>query len=190
MGRVKKAWVILLLIGAPLLSAQDVEQSATAPQRKGEADTVSAEAGPVALHESLVIAPGEREKLGESIFFRLPEEGRSKQPESKTFASEFRKEINSIALTLPDLSASWFGFSWYVRNPLRYKLSPGSTYEHQFGLSSGKWVLSVDGIGMTSLENLDVALQYPFGKNMSLYFRYNDMQYKLRIQATGKLPWE
>jgi hypothetical protein len=190
MSKVKKSLTILMLVSVPLLRAQDIEQSGTVPQRIGEADTVTAAATSRVLNENLVIVPGEREKLGESIFFKLPEEGKLKQPESKTFASEFRKEMNSLALTIPDLSASWFGVSWYVRNPLRYKLSPGSTYAHQLGLSSGKWVLSVDGIGMTSLENLDVALYYPFAKNMSLNIRYSDMQYKLNVQATGKLPWE
>jgi hypothetical protein len=187
---VKKSLTILMLVGVSLLSAQDIEQSGAVPQLKGEADTASTAVISRVLNESLVIVPGEREKLDESIFFKLPEEGKLKQPESKTFASEFRKEMNSLALTLPDLSASWFGVSWYVRNPLRFKLSPGSTYAHQLGLSSGRWVLSVDGIGMTSLENLDVALHYPFAKNMSLNLRYSDMQYKLNIQATGKLPWE
>lgn len=190
MGKVKKSLAIVMLIAVPLLSAQEIEQSGAVPQRKGAADTVTTPATSWMLNESLVIVPGEREKLGESIFLKLPEEGQSKRPESKTFASEFRKEMNSLALTIPDLSASWFGVSWYVRNPLRYKLSPGSTYAHQLGLSSGEWVLSVDGIGMTSLENLDVALHYPFAKNMSLNLRYSDMQYKLNIQATGKLPWE
>jgi hypothetical protein len=179
----------LLLAGASLSNAQSFEESEVGLEPGGTADTVSAERSPK-LRESLVIVPGEREKLGESIFFKLPEELKSRQPESKTFASEFRKEMNSLAVTLPDLSASWFGFSWYVRNPLRYKLSPRSTYEHQLGLSSGTWTLSVDGIGMNSLERLDVAFQYPFGKNMSLLIRYSDMQYKLNIQATGKLPWE
>ena len=186
----KKSLTILMLLGVPFLSAQDIEQSGAVPQRKGELDTAITAVTSRLLNERLVIVPGEREKLDESIFFKLPEEGKLKQPESRTFASEFRKEMNSLALTLPDFSASWFGVSWYVRNPLRYKLSPGSTYAHQLGLSSGKWVLSVDGIGMTSLGNLDVALHYPFAKNMSLNFRYNDMQYKLNIQATGKLPWE
>ena len=178
------------MVGASLAVAQNPERSQQVLQPDGRADSVSAFAGPWLPNESLMLVPGEREKLSESIFFKLPEEGKSKQPESKTFASEFRKEINSLALTLPDLSASWFGVSWYVRNPLRYKLSPGSTYAHQLGLSSGEWILSVDGIGMTSLENLDVALYYPFAKNMSLNIRYSDMQYKLNVQATGKLPWE
>lgn len=190
MGQMNRLLTILVLASASLLSARELEQAGIASQPDGRQDSVSATARPSALNESLVIAPGEREKLSESIFFKLPERGKSSQPESRTFAAEFRKEMNSLALTLPDLSASWFGFSWYVRNPLRYKLSPGSTYEHQFGLSSGKWVLSVDGIGMNSFDNLDVALQYPFGKNMSLWVRYSDMQYKLNIQATGKLPWE
>jgi hypothetical protein len=190
MGDAVKFFIILMMVGTSLAVAQNPEQSPQLLQLNGRADSVSAFVGPRLPNESLMLVPGEREKLGESIFLKLPEEGKSKQPESKTFASEFRKEMNSLALTIPDLSASWFGVSWYVRNPLRYKLSPGSTYAHQFGLSSGKWVLSVDGIGMTSLENLDVALYYPFAKNLSLNIRYSDMQYMLNFQATGKLPWE
>ena len=186
-----KTWLTILVLGSVSLSAaQSLKQSGTEPLPLGEADTVSTTVKVWTPTESLVIVPGEREKLSESIFFKLPEQTQSRQPESKSFASQFRKEMNSLAVTIPDLSASWLGFSWYIRNPLRYKLSPGSTYAHQLGFSSGKWVFSVDGIGMTSLENLDVALQYPFAKNMSLYLRYSDMQYKLNLQATGKLPWE
>ena len=65
MDKVKKSLTILILIGVPLLSAQDIEQSEAVPQRKGEADTVFTAAISRVLKESLVIVPGEREKLGE-----------------------------------------------------------------------------------------------------------------------------
>lgn len=188
--KVKLLLTIAVLFGVSVASAQNSEQRGWTRPLNDPEDTVSAAVRFAVPGESQVLVPGQRERLGESIFLKLPDEGKSKQSDSRSFASEFRKEMNALAVTLPDLSASWGTVSWYVRNPLRYKLSPGSTFEHQAGLKSGKWVLSVDGIGMNSLENLDIALQYPFAKNMSLYVRYSDMQYKLDIRAFGKMPWE
>ena len=186
----KKLLTILVLVGVSFSRAQHPDPSVTELPLNGGGGSLPTDMSSEAPIASNVITPGEQAKSTESVCIILPDERKPMRSRSRSFFTAFREEMNSFALTLPDLSASWFGFSWYVRNPLRYKLSPGSTYEHQFGLSSGDWLLSVDGIGMTSLSRLDIAFQYPFGKNMSLCVRYNDLQYKLNIQAVGKLPWE
>jgi hypothetical protein len=126
----------------------------------------------------------------ESVLLQLPDERTSRQSGSKSIAKTLREEMKSLGNSLPDLSLSLLGVSWYVRNPLRYRLAPGSTYAHQMGFSSGEWNLTIDGIKTNTFEDLDIALQWPVNTSMNLFVRYSDMQYRLDLQAFGKLPWE
>ena len=172
-GAMKTFLTILVVAGVSFANAQDSLRLAMVPEANARKDTVS----------SSVKANG-------PISFNVSDEGRSNRSGSPSVLSAIREEINSLAVKLPDLSVSWLGFSGYVRNPLRYKLSPGSTYPHQIGFSKGDWTLSIDGIKTNTLEDLHIALQYPFGKSMTFLVRYNDMQYKVGIQSFGALPWE
>ncbi len=130
------------------------------------------------------------ETSSQSIQIMLPDDKRPCRPAPRSLASSIRMEVASLADRLPDLAVSWLGVSCYVRNPLRFKLSPGSTYPHQIGVSSGNWFLSIDGIRTNTLEDVDIALQYPLGTKIKLFVRYADMQYKLDLYAFGKMPWE
>ena len=126
----------------------------------------------------------------EPVFVKFSEEGRPQQSNSRSFVASLRERMESLADRLPDLSIAWLGVSCYVRNPLRYKLAPGSTYAHQMGFSAGDWNLSVDGIKPSTLEDLNIALQCPVGERIHLFVRYSDMQYRVDVFACGKLPWE
>ena len=145
---------------------------------------------PQANDRGMTIAAQERVKDTGSVLVKFSDEGKARQSGSTSFLTSVREEMNSLADRLPDLSVSWLGVSCYVRNPLRYKLSPGSTYAHQMGFSTGDWFLSVDGIKTNTFEDLRIALQCPVGKRISVFVGYSDMQYKLDVHAIGKLPWE
>ncbi len=180
MVELKKLITILLVAGVSFSSAQESARTDT--------DCVGAKRG--VTDNGLTIANGEAARGSESMYLDLSERKQPGQPRPKTMFSSFRKEMKILATTLPDLSVSWFGLSCYVRNPLKFKLSPGTTYDHQMGFASGDFVLSVDGIKTTTLADMNLALQYPVSESMNLFFRYRDTHYMVDLQALGKLPWE
>ncbi len=170
MGKLKRLLTFLLLVGVSLSSAQF---SDTKPQASGANDSVC-----FAVKDTTPLS------------FNFSETGRSERSGSKSVMATLREEVRSFADKLPELSLSWLGVSCYVRNPLRYKLDPGISYEHQIGFRKGDWTLSIDGIGTNTLGDVNIALQYPVSPSMNVFVRYTDTQYRIDFQAWGKLPWE
>jgi hypothetical protein len=173
MGKVKKLFMILAWACTSLASAQGSHSSGMVPRAPRAEDSVS------------------RASSGkEAVSFNFSEQGRYNRPGAPSVFTALREEVNSFALKLPDISVYWLGVSCYVRNPLRYQLSPGSTYAHQIGLSNGNWILSIDGIKTNTLDDMRVALQYPLGRSVTFLVRYEGTQYRIGVQSAGVLPWE
>jgi len=180
MVEVKKLITILIVLVVSFSSAQE--------NARKDGTCVGLKRG--VTDNGLTFADGEWARGSESMMLDLSERKQPRQLRPRTLFSSFRQEMKSLASTLPDVAVSWFGLSCYVRNPLKYKLSPGSTYDHQVGLATGDWSLSVDGIKPTTLADMHLALQYPVSASMNLFFRYRDTHYMVDLQALGKLPWE
>jgi hypothetical protein len=126
----------------------------------------------------------------QSVHLQFPDERLFRGAKPRSFITTFREEMKALGNSIPEVSLSLFGISWYVRNPLRYRLSPGNTYAHQMGFSTAGWSLTIDGIRTNTFENLDIALQWPVNSGMNVFVRYSDMQCWLALQTFGKLPWE
>jgi hypothetical protein len=176
-----------MVVGVSLSSAQHSEVTPQANDRGGNLSVGLWREAPA---KGMMIDAQGRVKDTGSVLVKFSDEGNSRQSGSKSFLTSVREEMTSLADRLPELSVSWLGVSCYVRNPLRYKLSPGSTYAHQMGFSAGDWFLSVDGIKTDTFEDLRIALQCPVGKRINVFVGYSDMQYKVDVHAIGKLPWE
>jgi len=180
MTRVKTLLTVLVVVAVSLASAHE----------NGGKDSVAASAKLRAPDACFMVPAPERAAGCESVSITLPTEQKPVRSGRKSFFSSVRAEMHSLACTLPDLSMSLFGVSCFFRNPFKYSLSPGSTFAHQIGFSAGPWTLNIDGVRATTLENVNIALQYPVNEKIRLLFRYTDMQYKLDLHAFGKMPWE
>ncbi len=188
--KMKKSLTILMVVGVSLSSAQDLQYSEMRPRANDRADSVSVGVKSGAPDKGLMYVARSEARGTESVFVKFSGKGNLGRSDSRSFVTSLREEMRSLVDRLPDLSIAWLGVSCYVRNPLRYKLAPGSTYAHQMGFSAGDWNLSVDGIKPNTLEDLHIALQCPVGERISLFVRYTDMQYKVDVYAIGRLPWE
>jgi len=177
---VKFLLTILIVLSVSLASASTA----------GGKDSASVGPKPGACNIDVMVPAPEKPAGCESIAIAFPPPSAPKRVGPKSFFSSVRAEMQSLALTLPDFSVSLFGVSCYVRNPLKHKLAPNTTFENQIGFSTGDWLLNINGLKANTLRDLDVALQFPTGADMRLFFRYSDMIYKLDLQAIGRMPWE
>jgi hypothetical protein len=190
MGQLKKLLTILMVTGVSLLSAQDFRHSAMTPQANDRDDSVAVGVRCEPPSKGLMIAVPDGARKTEPVLVKFSDKEKPKRSGSTSILSSLREKMNSLADRFPDLSVSCLGVSWYVRNPLRYRLAPGRTYGHQMGFNAGDWFLSVDGIQPNTLEDLRLALQCPVGSKINLFLRYSDSRYWVDVHALGKLPWE
>ena len=186
----KKLLTVLMVVGVSLLSAQDFRHSGMRPQANAREDSLSFSPRPDTPDQGTIYAAQDQVRSTEQVDVSFREGGKPKPSGARTFVTALREEMNILSDSFPDLSLSWLGVSCYVRNPLRYTLSPGNTYAHQMGFRTGDWILTVDGIKTDTFQDLDIALQCPVGKRVNLFIRYSDMQYKVDFHAFGRLPWE
>ena len=173
--------VVVMVLGVSFMSAQAMAQ-AGATQRGATNDDGSFIGRRFAtIDEDLTIAPRYSE-VNFAVFRRVS------GPAS--FVESIRKEISIWSGTLPDLSGSWLGIFCYVRNPLRYGFAPENSYPHQIGFCSGDWNLSVDGIKLNSLQDMNIILRFSPGRTLTLFVKRSDILYTFDLALSGKLPWE
>jgi hypothetical protein len=189
----KSLLVLFIVLCASMSSAQEMEHpkvykgilsSIMTLQEKGMWHGMSADSlfvSPLGKGELALSGLGERDVRIDLL---------KKAPHVKTPFESFRKELDSLTSTLPDLSASWWGITGRLRNPLRYKIVPRQSFADELSFQTGKWLLSINGIRSTTLEDLELALFYPFGETMNVVVRSDGVYYVMTFDLSGKLPWE